>query len=112
MIIREVMYQDLSGLLELYTHLHNNEMPVIDQPLDQLWRKIMDDENHHILVAQADGQIVSSCVLIIVPNLTHGQRPYALVENVVTHPHHRKKGYATQVLRLAQKIAARTAATR
>ena len=105
MMIREIIPQDLSGLLELYTHLHDNEIPPIDHALAQLWEEIMNDENHHILVAEVDNKLVSSCVLIIVPNLTHEQRPYALVENVITAPQYRQKGYAAQVLRFAKKIA-------
>lgn len=59
----------------------------------------------HIIVAEEDGKIVSSCVCVIIPNLTHGQQPYAFVENVVTHPDCRKKGLATACLEYAGKIA-------
>jgi GNAT superfamily N-acetyltransferase len=44
-------------------------------------------------------------VLITVPNLTHGQRPYALVENVITDAAHRKKGCASAVLDYARGLA-------
>ena len=105
MIIREVLYQDLLELLNLYTHLHDREMPVIDNSLQELWNGILNDPNHHILVAFEDGVLVSSCVLIVVPNLTHKQKSYALIENVITHPQYRKKGYATQVLDYAKRLA-------
>ena len=38
-------------------------------------------------------------------NLTRNVRPYAFVENVVTHGEYRKKGYATDCLNFAKKIA-------
>ena len=41
---------------------------------------------YHILAAVEGGEVLSSCTLLIVPNLTHGGRPYGVVENVVTHP--------------------------
>ena len=42
----------------------------------------------------------------MVPNLTHGQRPYALVENVVTHPDFRGHGLASACLAAARELAA------
>lgn len=105
MEIREVTEQDLKGLLELYTQLHDNRMPEFDNKLELLWNQILADKNHHIIVGVEDNKIVSSCVLIIVPNLTQSQRPYALIENVITDEKYRNKGYATQILSYAKEIA-------
>lgn len=38
--------------------------------LKMTWRAIMQDKNHHIIVKELDGKIVSSCVCVIIPNLT------------------------------------------
>ena len=43
--------------------------------------------------------------IIIIPNLTRGIRPYAFIENVVTHEKYRGKGLATECLNYAKKIA-------
>lgn len=67
--------------------------------------KILSDENHHIVVAVEGEKIVSSCVILIVPNLTHAQRPYALIENVITDASYQKKGIATACLNYAKEIA-------
>ena len=75
MDIREATYQDLSQLLKLYTYLHENTMPTIDDEIQKLWNTMMTDTHHHIVVGTANGTIICSCVLIIVPNLTHNQRP-------------------------------------
>lgn len=105
MNIREAGSKDLIGLLTLYTQLHDNPMSEIDEPLRDLWSRILNDPNHHVLVGVEDGEIVTSCVVMIVLNLTRGQRPYALVENVITDERHRKKGYATVVLNAARLVA-------
>ena len=105
MLIREVKHSDLSQLLELYTNLHDNEMPIIGAEIETLWSNIIDNRNHHIIVGVMNDTIISSCVVIIIPNLTHRQMPYALVENVITHPKHRGKGYATQILNHAKMVA-------
>ena len=107
MDIRIARKSDLKQLLELYTQLHNNTMPTFDVALEDLWSDILNDKNHHIIIGLVDGQVVSSCVLVIVPNLTQSQRPYALVENVITHEAYRSNGYATLVLDFARDIAVR-----
>lgn len=104
-IIREINESDFEGLMKLYMQLHDNPMPEKTDEIMALWRKILDDENHHIIVAEVGGKIVSSCVCVIIPNLTRGQRPYAFVENVITDKHHRKQGIATACLNYAKQIA-------
>lgn len=104
-MIREITPSDLDGLLKLYTQLHENEIPDKTDDVLMLWNRIISNNDHHIIVAEEDGKIVSSCVCVIVPNLTHNQRPYALVENVVTDENYRSRGLATACLDYAKNIA-------
>lgn len=106
-MIREITRNDLRGLLELYTYLHEKEVPEIDDKVLGIWETILADPNHHIIVAEEDGKIVSSCVCVIIPNLTRGLRPHAFIENVVTHSEYRKRGLATACLDYAKEIAER-----
>ncbi|MFT8887349.1 MAG: GNAT family N-acetyltransferase [Ethanoligenens sp.] len=105
MQIREATEADLESLLQLYTQLHDNEMPKMTESLRQLWRRVLLGDGQHVLLGLDEERIVSSCVLTVIPNLTHGQQPYALVENVVTHEAYRHQGYATAVLQAAKAIA-------
>jgi GNAT superfamily N-acetyltransferase len=102
-MIREAERGDLAGLLRLYTHLHGNPLP--ERAPTGVWEEILSDPRHHVVVAEEAGEIVSSCVLVVVPNLTHGQRPYALMENVVTREDFRGRGLATRCLDFARGIA-------
>lgn len=105
MEIREIRDDDFTLLMELYTHLHENEIPEKDERINQIWQSIISDRNHHIIVAEIDGKIVSSCVVVIISNLTRNQRPYAIVENVVTHKDYRNQGLATACMNYAKEIA-------
>ena len=104
-MIREITKDDFEGLMKLYTQLHDNPIPQESEELSKLWQGILDDKYHHIIVAEEDGKIVSSCVCVIIPNLTHNQQPYALIENVVTDKEYRGKGIATKCLDFAKSIA-------
>ncbi len=106
-VVREIKYEDYTGLMELYMQLHNNPMPERESRIEKIWNGVLEDANHHIIVAEKDGKIVSSCVCVIVPNLTHAQRPYAFVENVITDAGYRKKGLASKCLDYAKQIAQR-----
>ncbi len=105
MNIREAGERDLPGLLQLYTQLHDNSMPEFNERLYSLWQQILADPNHHILIGCQEEAIIASCVVMIVPNLTHNQQPYALVENVITDERYRNKGYGTELLNAAKALA-------
>lgn len=104
-MIREAAMEDMQEVLELYLHLHENRIPEDNDHLRDTWAQIINDPNHHLILNVIDGKIVSSCVCVIIPNLTRGVRPYAFVENVVTHEAYRCKGYAGECLDYAKKIA-------
>lgn len=104
-MVREINENELNILLELYLHLHEDTVPEMTEHLKTTWDIIIKDDNHHIIVNEVEGKIISSCVCVIIPNLTRGIRPYALVENVVTHKDYRGCGYATECLNYAKDIA-------
>jgi GNAT superfamily N-acetyltransferase len=104
-MVREIREDDLQSLLELYLFLHEESIPEMTAHLQETWKSVLADANHHIIVKEAEGKIVSSCVCVVIPNLTRGIRPYAFVENVVTHKEFRGKGYATECLAYAKKLA-------
>lgn len=104
-MVREIRSSELNELLELYLYLHEKSVPDITEHLKRIWNTIINDANHHIVVNEIDSKIVSSCVCVIIPNLTRGIRPYAFIENVVTHSEYRGHGYATECLQYAKEIA-------
>ena len=104
-MVREAKKEDLDKLLKLYLFLHEDSVPEYDTHLEKTWDQIIEDPNHHLIVNEIDGQIVSSCVCVIIPNLTRNVRSYAFVENVVTHADYRNNGYAGACLDYARKIA-------
>ena len=105
MTVREAAAGELNALLALYLHLHEDRVPEDTAPFERAWAQIMADDNHHIVVCELEGEIVSSCVCAVIPNLTRGARPYALIENVVTRADCRGRGFASACLNRAVEIA-------
>lgn len=105
MKIRFADREDIQQLLKLYRHLdpEDKETTVTDalKNLDLLKRY----PGSHILIGCLDGNIVTTCTLVVIPNLTRGGAPYALIENVVTNSAHRNKGYGKAVLKDATQTA-------
>jgi len=104
--VRLIHPDELNQLLNLYEQLHPDERGIEQLPaLKPLWDEISRDPGTLYIVVDVDGELVASCNLIIIKNLTRYLRPYALIENVITHPDYRKRGYGTRVLHKAVEIA-------
>jgi ribosomal protein S18 acetylase RimI-like enzyme len=103
---RLIRPDELDALLDLYRILHPDDPVCTDAAaLESLWQELLADPNLFCIVHEEDGMPVSSCTLAIIKNLTRGLRPYGVIENVVTHPDYRNRGYGTQVLHEAVRIA-------
>jgi GNAT superfamily N-acetyltransferase len=57
------------------------------------------DPTHIYLGAFVGDFLISVCNAAVIPNLTRGARPYAVVENVVTHTAYRRRGIGTIIMR-------------
>ena len=109
MDIRQAQLGDVEGLRVLYME-HLTPYPPA-QPQDaiawsQLLARLIDNPDYHLLVGESEGRLVSSVTLVVIPNLTHNLRSYAVIENVVTHAEARGRGCATALMARASEIAA------
>lgn len=103
--IRSAGQDDLAGMLNLYRHLNPDDPPLTPNRAETAWSDLLSSNLATVIVADADGVLASSCTLVIIPNLTRDARPYGLIENVVTHPHHRRLGLGRAVLAAALDAA-------
>lgn len=97
-IIREAVPGDLSALLELYAELSVDDRLPTPEAAAATWAKLLGSEMVGVLVAEREGRAVASCVLVVVPNLTRNQSPFALIENVVTSAALRGQGLGKRVI--------------
>ena len=108
MIIRKAKGADANQLKTLYFEYLTHFPPKEEQDMS-LWQSLLEkfekDENMYLLVAEEDGKVVSSVQMAIIEGLTHNVRPFAVIENVVTHADYRNRGLASSLLEKASEIA-------
>ena len=103
--IRTIQNDEQHSLIALYKHLNPEDPPIEEQTLHNVWDQFIHDPKITCIVVEEGGQLIASCTLVIVPNLTRSARPYGLIENVITHPDYRKRGIGKQMLQYALKLA-------
>lgn len=103
--IRAASREDLPELLQLYRHLIPAENLLDSEQAAQIWDRFSRYDGSAIYLGIRDGALVSTCTLVVVPNLTRGGASYALIENVVTHAEHRGRGHGKAVLEAAISAA-------
>jgi GNAT superfamily N-acetyltransferase len=102
---RTAREEDLEGLLALSRQLNPEDPPLDRDKALAIWRETASRDATRYFVADEDGVVVSACCVTIIPNLTRGGRPYAMIENVVTDEGHRRRGLGARVLRDAIEYA-------
>lgn len=109
-LIRRATEADLPQLIPLLQQLS------IDAPREDLatpvptvysetFRVVDTDPRQHLLVAELDGRIVGSLVLVIVPNLSHQGSPWAEIENMIVHDAVRSRGIGEALVKHATDLA-------
>ena len=105
MRVRTLEDADLPHLLDLYRHLNPDDEETPIEAARANWQSLKRYGGSDVFVGCLDNAFVTTCTLVVIPNLTRGGASYALIENVVTHATHRGRGYGKAVLKEAVEAA-------
>lgn len=100
-IVRVARAGDVEALLALYHELaesRDSAAPAERAAAEMILAEMLEDRRRRLLVATVDGQVVGSADLLLVSNLTHHGRPWAMVENVVVASGMRRRGVGRALL--------------
>ena len=97
-IVRAATEGDISRILELYRQLaittsqaEQHQNPSLDD-CQRVFAEIDTFPKHELLVAEDEGEVIGTMVLLVVPNLSHSALPWALVENLVVDQRYQRRG--------------------
>lgn len=100
-LTRPVTVVDVDDVMALYRALSaTRPLPENDVAMLHLDR-VLSHPGTTIWGAEWDGRIGAMCTLHILPNISNGAQPYALIENVVTLADLRRRGLARAVMQAA-----------
>jgi len=95
--VRTATEKDIPHILELYRQLSMTTpapgtQPPAEEECRHAFNKISATPGYSLLVAEEDGKILGTTVLVILPGLAHDISPFAVVEYVVVDEKWRRRG--------------------
>jgi GNAT superfamily N-acetyltransferase len=97
-LIREAGPEDLAPIRRLYEQLHPKDPQLDGARADEIFTTILGTPGLHLYVLEDEGAVVATTYLNLIPNLTRGGSPYAVIENVVVDAERRGSGLGKELM--------------
>lgn len=97
-LFREAGPGDFEAILRLYRQLHPADPVLRDGSDAAAFKQILHTPGLHLFVLEADGAVVATTYLNVIPNLTRSAAPYAVIENVVVDRDRRGTGLGKRIM--------------
>jgi GNAT superfamily N-acetyltransferase len=108
--VREAKQEDIPRILELYEQLALNPAELESLQTEpefagEVFREMAEMDSYHLLVAETDGELVGTTVLVVLPGLARGISRWGVVEYMVVNEAHRSRGIGQALLDRAAELA-------
>src|SRR6266851_10411309 len=100
-VARLARASDLPSLLALFAMSEVSAAAEPPKRAERIWEDTLAQPGVHVFVSDDGDRIGATCMLVTAPNLLRGGRRHAFLENVVTHPELRGRGYGKAVVQAA-----------
>lgn len=104
-MFREATRRDLPAVLGLYAQLHRDDPVLSTAEAGRHFGRISGSADLHLFVWELNGEAIATTYLNVIPNLTRGGAPYAIIENVVVDEAHRGQGIGKQIMAATLDVA-------
>jgi GNAT superfamily N-acetyltransferase len=102
--VRKAKSTDLPQILDLYIELQPLDPPIDASKAITVFEQAISCGVVYF-VAENDGQIVGSCYISIIPNITRQCSPIGFIENVVVASEYQRRGIGRKLMNAAVKYA-------
>jgi len=97
-LFREARPDDFDAILRLYRQLNPTDPVLQDGSDTATFKQILEAPGLHLFVLDADGTVIATTYLNVIPNLTRSAAPYAVIENVVVDQDLRGTGLGKRIM--------------
>jgi len=97
-VIRSARPDDFEAVARLYGQLNLEDPPVTGPGYVRVFEEILARDGLDLVVLEVDDEIVGTTYLNVIPNLSRGGRPYAVIENVVVAKDRRGEGLGRRLM--------------
>ena len=107
MKIQKIKEDELYSLIDLYSHyIDSKEIPPLnEQTIQEIWQNIKKNPCVHYFGGKLESSLVASCILTITPSFIRGGKAFGVIEHVVVHSSHRRKGLAQELINFVAHLA-------
>lgn len=102
---RRARISDFESLLKLFAAAEVSAAAEPFARVREIWQETVESDHTAVFVLDSGSKIAATCTLITVPNLLRGGRRHGFLENAVTHPQHRGRGFGRAVVASALNYA-------
>lgn len=99
--VRTLNIEDYAQALALYAVLNSGWPALNEQDAEEQFETVISHPGTEVLGVFDGVMLVAMVTLHVLPNMTNGGRPYALIENVVSHQDHQKRGFGRMAMQAA-----------
>jgi predicted N-acetyltransferase YhbS len=110
--IRNAIDRDIPSILKLYDEQLTISVTEAEKQQDKslddyirVFNEIKTLPGCELVIAEEDGEVIGTAMLMIVPNLSHKALPWAIIENVVVNEKHRRSGTGKLMMNYCEKKA-------
>ena len=102
LVIREAIENDSKSLIKLYSQLNKDDPTIPEQEFSVKLNSILANDALFIFVYENEaGDLIGTCYLNVIDNLTRNLSPYGVIENVVIDEAYRNRGIGQEIIRYA-----------